>query len=388
MELMDFPLELLEQVVFFLGSTLDLANLALVNKLFSNVVRPYFSQFLTFGIPCASSGWRIQSQLDKITKQQLRNTRHIEVMHSTKISRWGPSDIRVSFPDGKEYEDVEKIGSKEEVERIYGPLEDTDMAPTIFNEKVAELINSLKPGQLESFRFNRHSYGRVFHRVEVDKQILAALTSPQTRLTKLTLTFDPCLGYDDCSIFNFPHLLYFKYDCYDVSGRYHRVFSLLSSCQDTLEELYAANWKPQGRGFESNDRQPKMAIGFAAWEGCNKCAGICKKTGWAGEKKIHLKNLKIWKCGGYSSYSYDLVRTFQQKKVLEDVALRKYKESNSIGFSNYDSHSAVGWQRYFSYPGYGGTPASNKELGHFFETTAGFERLTIGGVPSPKGTWD
>ncbi|KAF3290844.1 hypothetical protein TWF970_000106 [Orbilia oligospora] len=387
MGLLNFPVEILEQIAIFIESPLDLTRLALVNKLFSNIVRPHFSQFLTLGIPSTGGGWRIQSQLDKITERQLRNVRHIEVMHSSKVKKWGSGDVRVSFPDGKEYEEVKKINSQQEVERIYGPFEDSEIAPTIFNERVAEIINNLKSGQLQSFRFNRHSYSRVFYRVEVDKQILSALASPQTRLTRLTLAFDPCLGYDDCSIFNFPHLRYFNYNCYDVSGRYHRVFSLLSSCQNTLEELHTANWKPQNRGLEMDDRQSKIAIGFEAWEECSKCAKICKRDKQADGKRIHLKNLKTWKCSGYSSYTYDLVKIFRQKKILEKVALRKYSERTSIGFSNYSSKSGVDWEKYFSYPEFNGSPASNEELNHFLEATAGFEKVTVSGVPGMKSPW-
>ncbi|KAK6500936.1 hypothetical protein TWF506_003694 [Arthrobotrys conoides] len=388
MELMDFPIEILEEIVLFIKSPFDLSRLALVNKLFSNIARIRFSQFLTFGIPSAGGGWRIQSQIDKITERQLRNVRHIEVMHSSKVKRWGSCDIRVSFPDRKEYEEVKKIESPQEVERIYGPFEDSEIAPTMFNETVAEIIRNLKPGQLESFRFDRHGYSRVFYSVEVDKQILSALTSPQTRLTRLTLTFDPCLGYDDCSIFNFPHLIYLKYNCYDVGGRYHRVFSLLSSCQDTLQELHAANWKPHNRSYEMEDRESRLANGFDAWEGCTKCAKICKKRGQAGQKKIHLKSLKKWNCGGNLACVLDLVKIFQQKKILENVALQKYCESTSIGFSSSALKSGVDWEKYFTYQNSNGIPASNKELSHFLETTTGFEKLTVSGVPGIKFPWD
>ncbi|KAF3248278.1 hypothetical protein TWF192_006275 [Orbilia oligospora] len=381
MELLDFPVEILEQIAIFIELPLDLTRLALVNKLFSNIVRPHFSQFLTFGIPSTGGGWRVQSQLDKITERRLRNVRHIEVIHSSKVNKWGSCDIRVSFPDGKEYEEVKKINNQQEVERIYGPFEDPEIAPTVFNNGVAEIIRSLKPGQLQSFRFNRHSYSRVFYGVEVDRQILSALTSPQTRLTKLTLAFDPCLGYDDCNVFNFPHLRYFNYNCYDVSGRYHRVFSLLSSCQDTLEELHTANWKPQNRGLEMDDRQSRIAIGFDAWEECSKCAKTCKWNEQPNGKRIHLKNLKRWNCSGYSSYTYDLVKIFQKKQILENVALRKYSESTSISFSNYSSKLGVDWEKYFSYPEFSGSPASNEELNHFLETTTGFEKVTVAGVP-------
>ncbi|KAF3219470.1 hypothetical protein TWF106_002193 [Orbilia oligospora] len=387
MELLDFPVEILEQIAIFIELPLDLTRLALVNKLFSNIVRPHFSQFLTFGIPSTGGGWRVQSQLDKITERRLRNVRHIEVIHSSKVNKWGSCDIRVSFPDGKEYEEVKKINNQQEVERIYGPFEDPEIAPTVFNNGVAEIIRSLKPGQLQSFRFNRHSYSRVFYGVEVDRQILSALTSPQTRLTKLTLAFDPCLGYDDCNVFNFPHLRYFNYNCYDVSGRYHRVFSLLSSCQDTLEELHTANWKPQNRGLEMDDRQSRIAIGFDAWEECSKCAKTCKWNEQPNGKRIHLKNLKRWNCSGYSSYTYDLVKIFQKKQILENVALRKYSESTSISFSNYSSKLGVDWEKYFSYPEFSGSPASNEELNHFLETTTGFEKVTVAGVPGMKSLW-
>ncbi|KAK6504638.1 hypothetical protein TWF481_006577 [Arthrobotrys musiformis] len=390
MGLMDFPVELLEQVAGFLESPSDFASLALVNILFSNISRPHFARFLTVAIPPCGGSWGIQSRLEKITKRQLRDLRHIEVIHSTEIKRWGASDINVNLPDDRELEEMRKRGYEEEIDRRkHGAPEDPDMALVSFNEKLAQLIRSLRPGQLQSFRFNRHSYGRVFHRVEVDRQILAALTSPQTRLTSLTLTFDPCLQYDDCSAFDFPYLRYLRYNCYDVSMRYHRVFSLLSSCQDTLEELHCANWKPQGRSFgDGADSRPKMVIGFESWKRCDECANICQMVGLDGEKRIHLKKLKTWKCNGYSSYISNMAEIFEYNGILKDVRLRKYSDSNSIGFSVPDANSeGVYWERYFCYP-VTGVPWSNSQLNDFLEATAGFEKLTIEGLPSPKFPWD
>ncbi|KAK6528492.1 hypothetical protein TWF281_009733 [Arthrobotrys megalospora] len=393
MGLQNFPVELLEQVVCFIESSCDLASFALANKLFSDIARPHFSRFLTFGIPYSNGGWSLQGPFNRITEQQLHRVRHIEVMHSSEVKRWGSNDIRVGFPTEKEYEAMKKFLSQEELARECGSLEDPDMAPTIFNEKLAQLIGKLRPGQLESFRFDRHSYSRVFFGIEIDTQILKALNAPQTRLTKLTLAFDPCVRYDDCSVFNFPHLLYFRYSCYDVAKRYHRIFSLLSSCQDTLEELYVANWQPAVRRYHTDTTQMSscmMTNGFDAWKECGNCTQLCRRVGANGEKRIHLKNLKKWQCHGHPSYSYEMAKLFQREKILENVKLSKFKENGSISIlhSGHNSDSTVGWEKYFSYPSLDGCPSSPQELSDFFGSTTGFKEVSVLGLYIRGNCWE
>ncbi|KAK6345660.1 hypothetical protein TWF718_007570 [Orbilia javanica] len=372
MGLTNLPPELLGQVALLLDSLRDLASLALVNKVFSDVVRPHFCRFITFGLPPEGRDWSVKNRFDSIPERHLRRIKHIEVIHSSRINRWGSSDVDLGFWRYK----------SSELDENYNVGEGYETAPTTFNKMLAELIGNLRPGQLESFRFNRHSCGRVSHRTDIDIPILAALTNPETRLTRLDLAFDPCLESEDCSIFNFPHLIYFSYKAYNVSSQYHRIFSLLSSCQDTLEEFHASNWRPHAS-------EPSMLSGFRGWRGCENCRRICRGTGLSGGKRIHLKSLKKWKLHGSSLCAHNMLALYHRESILDKVPVLKYGESSSIGFTCADGGSGLDWKTCWQYLLYQYfEPREKATLSDFLEVTTGFEKVTFSKVCSAKSRWD
>ncbi|KAK6514644.1 hypothetical protein TWF281_004842 [Arthrobotrys megalospora] len=382
MKLTDLPPEVLDHAVQFIENPSDLERLARTSKLLWNIARPHFSRFLNFGIPSHGFDWNINGPFSRITDHQQRHVQHIEVIHSSLMKKWGPSDVRLNL--SKTYKEREENAKRK---RLAGTPDDPEATTSYFNEKLAEFVGKLKPGQLQSFKFTRTSYYKGSYEVEVRSRLLKALNGPHTRLTKLTLSFEPWLEYKNCSVLNFPHLLYFRYSSYNVLQRHHAILSILSSCQDTLEELHASNWQPPGSPF-GDPEVFQMGNALASWKECENCAKSCQQVGVDErldsrlgvnvERRIRLRNLKIFKCSG-SGNAHSMAKTFLEEKILDGVPLLKYNNSHSISISSYDSNAGVDWWRYFSYSS--GAPRTQKELADFLGTTEGLGKLTLKWVP-------
>ncbi|KAK6535587.1 hypothetical protein TWF694_002042 [Orbilia ellipsospora] len=368
MALTDLPNEILDQILFYLDDLVDLAKVGSTNKRFRNLVYPRINRKVTFGILCGKGGWSVDPAFEKLSEERIKCIREIEVMA-----------IPPEQPRDPGYIEIPRHESPNP-----GFISDAWYGQELFNDRLCELLSRFEPAQLQSFTFYDHNYYKVFSGNDINTKTIISLTPPHSNLTRLKLTFDPCLE-QECHVFNFPNLKYFHYSGNNVPSRYHNIFSLLHSCQDSLVELHCVNLTAPGmtRLFFERDSVPDIVLGYREWEGCKNCCQSTKNHEIIGRdapshngansniaKRIRLGKLKHWECIGYYTATAKVFRTGDVIKHspistidLGHESLRLHSKGN-LNIDNLTSYQSM-------------SPTSSKELDLYFRSFAGLEEASF-----------
>ncbi|RVD83259.1 uncharacterized protein DFL_007654 [Arthrobotrys flagrans] len=314
------PCELISHILSYIEIQADFKCVALTCKRLYAIAAPLFYEKLIIavriGLP--PSPWDSNSIFAKLKPQWIRYARQIEVdyYYEDREDYLGPwclhiPDIELGTgcaPDETRAKELKQVGQ------------------ALFNDQlVKKLITRLSPGQLKAFNFDNR-YAMEVCSVDISIATVRALCQYQNTISQLKVTLKEDLA-DDCTVYDFPFLKYFKFD---VQGRssaeqYHCIYALLSSCQNTLEEFHCCTTMFDDP-FVELGLPTVFEDAYNDWKNCEKCSQQQLSRG--GEKEFGLPRLKVWNCEDMDQPFFEFCF---KSGILQHSPLRNFLTQDASG---------------------------------------------------------
>ncbi|KAK6511601.1 hypothetical protein TWF481_000516 [Arthrobotrys musiformis] len=266
----------------------DLINVALTCKWLYAVAAPLFYEKLIIAIRIGlpPNLWDPDSIFAKLKPQWIQYVRRIDVDYYYEDSEdyLRPWYLHIPDPELETGRPADERKTREYKQ----------VGQALFNDNLVEkLITRLSAGQLKAFNFDTR-YAMDGRSVDISIATLRALCQYQNTISQLKITLREDLA-DDCTVYDFPCLKYFKFELQDRSSpeQYHCIYALLSSCQNTLEEFHC-HTDMFDNPFVELPVSTVFEDAYSDWRSCEKCSQQQLLRG--DQKVLNLHRLKVWNC--------------------------------------------------------------------------------------------
>ncbi|KAK6529525.1 hypothetical protein TWF281_008697 [Arthrobotrys megalospora] len=282
------PGELVSHILSYIETPADFINVALTCKWLYAFATPLFYEKLIIAIRIGlpPNVWDPDSILAKLKPQWIQHVRRIEVdyYYEDCTDGLGPWHLHIPDPGLQTGWAIDEEEAK--IFKQAGQL--------VFNDHLVEkLIARLSSGQLKAFNFDTR-YAMDVCSIDISLSTVRALCQYQNTISQLKVTLREDLA-DDCSVYDFPYLKYFKFEVQDRSSpeQYHCIYSLLRSCRNALEEFHCST-DTFDNPFVELSSSTVFQDAYNDWMSCRKCSQEPLSRG--GQKRFDLPRLKIWNC--------------------------------------------------------------------------------------------
>ncbi|KAF3931555.1 hypothetical protein ABW19_dt0208339 [Dactylella cylindrospora] len=296
------PEELLEQTISYVKSPIDLRNVALTCRTLCSIAAPFRHQTLRLTFPTEKHPlrWEIEKISSRLSETWLHFLKHLEIGHRREYPKQYPSKGSSTNPFS--FDDD------------FMPLDAEIDAMDLFNGFLRNLLRELKPMQLQSFRYMRKLI--CIPPLTVSSETFSVISNRQSLLTKLEIELDQVTA-SDCTIFYFPQLRILNFKAAGAEEVYHCLFSLLHSCQETLQFFHIDNTS----FFNPFDDEESLFFegSYRKWVACPKCSQHPSDD----TKSIQMKRVKEWRCGETDREQF--YGFFRKSGIMDLVELSRFR---------------------------------------------------------------
>ncbi|KAK6354069.1 hypothetical protein TWF730_008487 [Orbilia blumenaviensis] len=362
------PGELISQVLSYIEAPADFISIALTSKWLYSFATPLFYEKLIIAIRIGlpPNAWDPDSILARLKPQWIQYVRRIEVdyYYQDCEDALGYGPWRLHIPN-VELETGSAIDEHE-------AKEFKQVGQTLFNNYLIEgLITRLSSGQLKAFNFDTR-YAVDLYSVDISIATVRALCQYQNTITQLKVTLREDLA-DDCTVYDFPCLRYFKFEVQDRSSaeQYHCVYALLSSCQNTLEEFHCCT-DTFDNPFTDLPSSTVFQDAYTDWKKCTKCNQ--KQLFRGEERELELPRLKVWNCKEMDQSFFEFCF---KSGVVHRSPLRNFLTQDAAGnaLGLFSSCSTLNINALF--PSLEEHPNSGLGLQKYLETFKGLSKIIV-----------